>query len=59
MAYANHTDFDLPRQMSPLMLCDRFLTLAQETDRAGFRIASEHLLYLALQVVDNPASLKN
>lgn len=36
-----------PPPPSPLMLCDRFLTLAQDAHRAGFEVAAEHLLYLA------------
>jgi hypothetical protein len=32
---------------SPLMLCDRLLTLAQDADRAGYAATAEHLLELA------------
>ena len=42
---------------SPLMLSDRLLTLAEDADRAGYRVAAEHLLYLASEVLDNPAEL--
>ena len=31
---------------SPLMLCDRLLTLAQDADRAGYAATAEHLLEL-------------
>ncbi len=37
---------------SPLMLCDRLLSLAQEADRAGFAIIAEHLLHLAHSVLE-------
>ncbi len=37
---------------SPLMMCDRLLTLAQDADRAGFAITAEHLLHLAHVVLD-------
>jgi hypothetical protein len=33
--------------MSPLVLCDRLLSLAQDADRAGLRGAAENLLELA------------
>jgi hypothetical protein len=59
MTYACRNERVARDEISPLMLCDRFLTLAQEIDRAGFRVASEHLLDLAIRAVENPASLKN
>ena len=37
---------------SPLVLCDRLLTLAQEVDRAGLRTAAETLLELSAQVLE-------
>jgi hypothetical protein len=37
---------------SPLMLCDRLLTLAQDADRAGCAITAEHLLQLAYTVFE-------
>lgn len=40
---------------SPLLLSDRLLTLAQDADRAGYRVAAEHLLYLASEVLDPEA----
>ena len=39
---------------SPLMLSDRLLTLAEDADRAGFRLTAEHLLTLAEDVLDEP-----
>jgi hypothetical protein len=48
---------DLPGQtnVSPLVLCDRLISLAQEADRGGFVIAAEHLLDLASEVLDWPS----
>ena len=37
---------------SPLVLCDRLLTLAQDAARAGCAITAEHLLHLAHVVLD-------
>jgi hypothetical protein len=37
---------------SPLMLCDRLLTLAQEADRAGYAVTAEQLLQLVEKVFD-------
>ena len=39
---------------SPLMLCDRLITLAQEADRAGFAGTARHLVQLAQSVFDEP-----
>lgn len=33
--------------LSPLVLCDRLIGLAQDAQRAGFAVTAEHLLYLA------------
>jgi hypothetical protein len=38
--------------VSPLILCDRLLTLAQDVDRAGLRGAARHLLDLAGEVLE-------
>ncbi len=46
-------------EISPLVLCDRLITLAQDADRAGFPVAAEHLLYLASEVLDEPATLQH
>lgn len=40
--------------VSPLVLCDRFLRLAEDADRAGFRSAAERLIQLADQVLTGP-----
>jgi hypothetical protein len=37
---------------SPLVLCDRLLTLAQDADRAGLAVTAEHLLELAHSVFE-------
>lgn len=44
---------------SPLLLSDRLLTLAEDADKAGYRIAAEHLLQLASDVLDEPTDLRN
>ena len=42
----------LEASMSPLVLCDRLLTLAQDADRAGLRRAAESLLELVGAVLE-------
>ncbi len=37
---------------SPLVLCDRLLSLAQDADRAGCAVTAERLLHLAHAVLD-------
>ena len=39
---------------SPLMLADRLLTIAAETDRAGFTDVAQRLLILMYDVLDAP-----
>ncbi len=39
-------------QPSPLMLCDRLITLAEEADRAGYATTAEHLVHLAYEVFE-------
>jgi hypothetical protein len=41
----------MPRP-SPLLLCDRLLSLAQDADRAGCAVTAEHLFHLAHAVFD-------
>ncbi len=41
-----------PPPPSPLLLCDRLLSLAQDADRAGCSATAEHLLQLAHTVFD-------
>lgn len=55
MTYVERIEEMPGSKASPLVLCDRFLRLAEEADSAGFRVAAEHLLYLASQVLDDPA----
>jgi len=45
--------------VSPLMLSDRLLRLAEDADSAGFRITAEHLLYMASQVLDVPRVMQS
>lgn len=47
-----------PIAFSPLMLSDRLLTLAQDADRAGYRLAAENLLFLAEEVLEQPQRLQ-
>ena len=43
--------------VSPLMLADRLISLAQDADRAGYAAAASNLVILALAVFDEtPAS---
>ena len=42
---------------SPLMLADRLLTIAAETDRAGFTDVAQRLLGLMYDVLDAPAPI--
>ena len=42
----------LEASMSPLVLCDRLLSLAQDADRAGLRRAAESLLELVGAVLE-------
>ncbi len=44
--------------ISPLMLSDHLLRLAEEADSAGFRGTAEYLLDLASDVLDEPATVR-
>jgi len=55
MSNAAPTNF----RISPLVLCDRLLRLAQDADGAGLRDAAEHLLALAADVLDSPAPARH
>jgi hypothetical protein len=55
MAYLSRIVPLTPPAVSPLLLSDRLLTLAQDADKAGLRVAAEHLLQMASEVLDNPA----
>ncbi len=41
-----------PPTPSPLVLCDRLISLAQDADRAGFSVTAEHLVHLAHIVLE-------
>lgn len=58
MAYLTRIVPEQTPAFSPLMLSDRLLTLAQDADRAGYRVAAEHLLFLAEEVLEKPELLQ-
>ena len=58
MAYISQIVPAKQTAFSPLMLSDRLLTLAQDADRAGYRVAAENLLFLAEEVLDKPQLLQ-
>jgi hypothetical protein len=51
MMQSTHSMFRTGLTVSPLILCDRLLTLAKDADRAGMRFAAEHLPDLASEVL--------
>ena len=59
MAYMTRIVPENQPAFSPLLLSDRLLTLAEDADRAGYRIAAEHLLYLASEVLDEPDNIRH
>jgi hypothetical protein len=58
MNYFNQIAMPTPPQGNPLSLSERLIILALDADRAGFCVATEHLLYLASQLLDRPDSLR-
>lgn len=54
MAYISEICLPPRPAVSVLMLSDKLLTLAEEADHAGMRVAAEHLLYLAHYVLEEP-----
>lgn len=50
----NTTLASLPASVSPMLIADRLLTLAQEADRAGYTGAASNLVHLVLSVLDEP-----
>ena len=44
-----------PPMASPLILCDRLISLAQDADRAGFAVTAEHLVHLAQAMFEEPS----
>lgn len=59
MTYMTRIETEAKPAFSPLLLSDRLLTLAKDADMAGYRIAAEHLLFLASEVLDAPDNLKH
>lgn len=59
MTYMSRIAPEAEPVFSPLLLSDRLLTLAENADKAGFRIAAEHLLSLASEVLDEPEKLRH
>jgi hypothetical protein len=47
-----------PRVISPLMLSDQLMTLAQDADRAGLRPVAGDLLRLALRICESRPTLR-
>ena len=45
--------------VSPLVLADRLITLAQDADRAGYPQSATHLLGLAYAVFDEAPRVRN
>jgi len=58
MNYFNRIAVPTPPEGNPLSLSERLVSLALDADRAGFCVATEHLLHLATQVLDEPESLR-
>ncbi len=52
---SRHDENNLPsrRVVSPLMLSDQLMTLAQDADQAGLRPVAGDLLRLALRICEN------
>ncbi len=48
-----------PAPVSPLVLADRLISLAQEADRAGYSDAAVRMLGLAYAVFDEQPSRRN
>lgn len=51
----NDADSGAP-EPSPLVICDRLLSLAKDADRAGLPVTAEHLLFLAHHIFDPGAA---
>ena len=45
-----------PQPVSPLVLADHLITLAQEADRAGYRQQAENLVSMVYSVLDTTAA---
>ena len=55
MTHLRRAELTPPMPISPLVLSDRLLTLAEWADNAGYRGPARRLLRLALSVLDEPA----
>jgi hypothetical protein len=58
MNHINREVVPLPSEANLLSLSERLTTLALDADRAGLGVASEHLLHLASQVLEQPDNLR-
>ena len=58
MTQLNRVPLSTHTPISPLMLSDHLLRLAEEADSAGLRGTAEHLVDLASEVLDEPAVLR-
>jgi len=59
MTQLNYAATSTRAPVSPLMLSDRLLRLAEDADSAGFRTTAEHLLDMASQVLDAPRASRS
>lgn len=46
-----------PPPASPLVLCDRLISLAEDADRAGFKTTAAHLVELIEEMFDEKPPL--
>lgn len=58
MNYFNRIKVPTPSEGHPVSLSERLVALALDADRAGYCVATEHLLHLASQLLDEPESLR-
>ena len=58
MNYFSRLTVPTPPQGNPGSLSERLIVLALDADRDGFCVATEHLLHLASQLLDEPESLR-
>jgi hypothetical protein len=54
MTFISQIDLPSAPPVSPLLISDRLLTLAQQADDAGYSKAARRLLRLAINVLDEP-----
>lgn len=58
MTHINRLIVPTPPGVSLLSLSERLIVLALDADRADLGVMSEHLLYLAAEVLDNTDHLQ-